>query len=244
MAWSDRLDAPECPQRWRDSSYAQEHPGSAALSYLAAGLARAGRDVLAIDLSLLGGGEDMNRLASVASREARLRGAALVVTHVESVAERGPVEVRRWAEPDAVVVLTGNQPWDPRWSRRPTLVVDVPHLADSDRANSWNAALGLAAPQASISRAVAAYRLTPEQVRLAAEGASATSHGSRVRTWNRTTCRWGRELRTRPGYKSWPAVFLPEPPGRTWSYLVTSTASCGQSPVECANGARSSTSGG
>ena len=160
--------------------YAQEHPGSAALSYLAAGLARAGRDVLAIDLSLLGGGEDMNQLASVGSREARLRGAALVVTHVESVAERGPVEVRRWAEPDTVVVLTGNQPWDPRWSRRPTLVVDVPRLADSDRANSWNAALGLAAPQASISRAVAAYRLTPEQVRLAAEGARqrATARGS------------------------------------------------------------------
>ena len=36
--------------------YAQERPGSAALSYLASGLARAHRDVLAIDLALLAEG--------------------------------------------------------------------------------------------------------------------------------------------------------------------------------------------
>jgi ATPase family associated with various cellular activities (AAA) len=162
--------------------YAQERPGSATLSYVAAGFARAARDVLAIDLSLLGGGEDMNRLASVGAREARLRDAALVVTHVESVADRGSVEVRRWAESDGVVALTGNQPWDPRWSRRPTLVLDVPNLAEGERANSWAAALGLATPQVAISRAVAAYRLTPEQVSLAAEEARqrATARGSNL----------------------------------------------------------------
>ena len=69
------------------------------------------------------------------------------------------------------MVLTGSQSWDPRWSRRPTLVLDVPNLAEGERANSWNAALGLATPQVAISRAVAAYRLTPEQVSLAAEEA-------------------------------------------------------------------------
>ena len=125
--------------------YAQERPGSAALSYLASGLARAHRDVLAIDLALLSGGEDVRRLASVGAREACLRGAALVVTHVESVAERGAVEIRRWAESAGVVALTGNQPWDPRWSPRPPLLLDVPNLADTERVDSWNAALGHAA---------------------------------------------------------------------------------------------------
>ena len=55
------------------------------------------------------------------------------------------MEVRRWAESAGVVALTGNQPWDPRWSRRPPLLVDVPNLADTERVDSWNAALGHAA---------------------------------------------------------------------------------------------------
>ncbi len=160
--------------------YAQERPGSAALSYLASGLARAHRDVLAIDLALLSGGEDVRRLASVGAREACLRGAALVVTHVESVAERGAVEIRRWAESAGVVALTGNQPWDPRWSPRPPLLLEVPNLADTERVDSWNAALGHAAVRAPLSRTVAAYRLTPEQVQLAAVGAvqRATARGT------------------------------------------------------------------
>ena len=116
-----------------------------------------------------------------AAREACLRGAALVVTHVESVAERGAVEIRRWAESAGVVALTGNQPWDPRWSPRPPLLVDVPNLADTERVDSWNAALGHAAVRAPLSRTVAAYRLTPEQVQLAAEGAVQTRH----RPWHR-----------------------------------------------------------
>jgi len=153
--------------------YAQERSGSAALSYLAAGMAAAGKEVVAIDLTLLGGHEDMSRLAAVGAREARLRGAALVVTHVEALSERGAVEVRRWAEAPGLVALTGSQPWDPRWSRRPALLVDVPNLADPERVSSWATALGGTdlEPHGPLWRAVGAYRLTPEQVTQAAEGA-------------------------------------------------------------------------
>ena len=70
--------------------YAQERAGSAALSYFARGLARATRTVVAIDLTLLGQTDDMSRLAAAAAREARLSGAALVVTHVEALADKGP----------------------------------------------------------------------------------------------------------------------------------------------------------
>ena len=163
--------------------YAQEHPGSAGLSYLAAGLAAAGRDIVAIDLTLLSGGEDGNRLAAVAAREAGLRGSALVVTHVEALSDRGHAEVRHWAEAPGVVALSGSQPWDPRWSRRPPLLVDVPALADAERLSSWDVALdGALAGHPRLTRAVGAYRLTPEQVRLAAHGATqrARARGTEV----------------------------------------------------------------
>ena len=103
--------------------------------------------------------------------EACLRRAALVVTHVEAASERGPAEVRRWAESPGLVALAGSHPWDPRWSRRPPLLVDVPTLADNDRLHTWTIALEGKADHLSLSRAVAAYRLTPEQVDRAAEGA-------------------------------------------------------------------------
>jgi hypothetical protein len=162
--------------------YAQEQAGSAALSYLSAGLCRAGTDVVALDLAHLNGGDDSGRIAAAAAREACLRGAVLVVTHVEAVSERGPAEVRRWAESPGFIALTGTQPWDPCWSRRPPLLVDVPRLADSERLTSWTAALGGTGAELSISRAVAAYRLTPEQVGMAAEGAvqRATARGARL----------------------------------------------------------------
>jgi hypothetical protein len=160
--------------------YAQERPGSAALSYLAAGLAEAGRDVLVIDLALLSGGEDLDRLAAVAAREACLHSAVLVVIHVESVSERGPAEVRRWAEPAGPVALIGSQPWDPRWSRRPPLLLEIPNLVDAERVSTWKTALGEAEPVSPLSRDIAAYRLTPEQVHLAAAGAiqRATARGT------------------------------------------------------------------
>ena len=71
--------------------------------------------------------------------------------------------------------MTGAHPWDPRWSRRPPLLVDVPVLADAQRVDSWASALGTKVLDAdgplSLSRSVGAYRLTPEQVRQATEGA-------------------------------------------------------------------------
>ena len=222
--------------------YVQERPGSAGLSYLAAGFHAAGRDVVAIDLTLLGGSED-DRVPAVGAREARLRGAALVVTHVDAVSDRGPIEVRRWAETPGLVALTGSHPWDPRWSSRPPLVLEVPSLADDQRVSSWAAALGRAAPETHLSRAVGAYRLTPEQVRSAADGAvqRATARGATV---DAEDLQAGRGPRTPPGWKSWPGAFRPEPHGRTWCCPVRSRASCAPSLAGYASRARSSTIGG
>ena len=93
-----------------------------------------------------------------------------MVTHVEAASERGPAEVRRWAESPGLVALAGSHPWDPRWSRRPPFLLDVPALADNDRLHTWTLPLEGKADHLSLSRAVAAYRLTPEQVDRAARG--------------------------------------------------------------------------
>ena len=162
--------------------YLQEKTGSAALSYMVAGLARAGREAVSIDLGLLGGSEETSHLAAVAGREARLRGAALVVAHVDALGGRAPAEMKAWAEAAGVVALTGTHPWDPRWSTRPPLLVDVPAQAEAERVSSWATALPSVAARPSLARAVAAYRLTPEQVRLAADAANqgASARGADV----------------------------------------------------------------
>jgi len=151
--------------------YAQEAPGSAALSYMAAGLAGEGSPVVAVDLAQLHGGEDIDHLAAAASREARLRGAALVVNHVEAVGSSGPGAVRRWADAPGIVALSGSQAWDPSWSARPPFLVDLPRLREGDQVHSWLTAFPEPPQIAELWPTIGAYRLTPEQVRHAAQAA-------------------------------------------------------------------------
>lgn len=162
--------------------YLREGAGGAAISDAAAGLAAAGRGSVVIDLGLLSGRDDVDALVAVAAREARLLDAALVVSHVESISERGPAEVRRWAEAPGVVALTGTLSWDPRWSRRPALMLDAPRLNDHERATSWAGAIGAEPEAGEPWRSVGAYQLTPEQVGLAATAAiqRAAARGGRV----------------------------------------------------------------
>ena len=61
-------------------------------------MARLGRPAIALDLGRLSAGDDPVLLAAAASREARLRGAGLVVGPVEPLVERGAAAVRAFAE--------------------------------------------------------------------------------------------------------------------------------------------------
>jgi hypothetical protein len=159
-----------------DLIYVQEGPGSAGLSYLAAALDGADRAVVVIDLALLpqallGQDAELDRVAAISAREARLGGRALVVTGVDAVGERGAAAVRRWAEQPGLVALTGNRMWDPRWARRPPLLLQAEILDDEARLASWAAALEAGDGGPDLWRSVGAYRLTPEQVEMAARAA-------------------------------------------------------------------------
>ena len=150
--------------------YAQDRPGGTAVSWIHAGLAAAGVGSLVVDVSGLDRGHDHSALAAIAGREARLRGAVLVVSGVDQLAPAGAGRVRPWAESAPTVALIGSGAWDPRWSVRPPILLDPPSLTQHEQSAVWARALGLAGDDEPPA-AVRAYRLGPEQIEQAAGAA-------------------------------------------------------------------------
>jgi len=161
-----------------DLIYAQSAPGGCALSWLVASLRAAGRPAFVVDLELTDTLSDHELLAAASSREARLCGGALVVTGIDHLTDR-PAVLRSWTERPGTVVLIGSKVWDPRWSSRPPLLVESPLLTETQRVGLWQAALatepplnGVGEPPAEpLSHGLSAYRLSPEQIWLAASSA-------------------------------------------------------------------------
>lgn len=119
-------------------------------------------------------------LVPVLLREARLRGAGVVVGPLPEQAgalvralESGGLP--RHTDPSASgavpVVLFGTHPFDPRWSADgDVLCLDAPPGA-ADTGLLWEAELGRDAEEFDLPAAVAPYRLAPEQIRRAARSA-------------------------------------------------------------------------
>jgi ATP-dependent 26S proteasome regulatory subunit len=152
--------------------YGRESVGSAACSFLDTSLRAAGLDVVSVDLGRLDGSDDPSSLAALACREARLKGAALLIAHVETLSERAPEVLRTITGSPGVVALVGTGAWNPQWSRRAPLLVEVPTLLERQRRQVWADAMADDHPAcASAWRAMAAYRLTPDQVAMATDAA-------------------------------------------------------------------------
>lgn len=164
--------------------YLRERTGAAGQALAAGALRRVGRPALAVDLHRLRG-DDPRSVASAAGRDARLRGAGLIVGPVEAVAEDGPAAVRAWAEAGGIVLLIGARAWDPAWSRDVPLVVDAAVPTLDERATLWLNALNNAAHNGCDPGATTMqFRLTPEQVHRAARAAcqQAAAEDRRVAT--------------------------------------------------------------
>jgi hypothetical protein len=157
-------------------AYLRERPGASGRSLAWTALATLGRPCVALDLDRLSAADDPAAIALAASREARLRGAGLVVGPVEALVERGPTAVRAFAELTGPVLLTGARAWDPAWSREPPLVIETPVPEVALRHDVWARALDGDAPD-GFDPAVAtiAYRLAPEQIDRAARAARSAS---------------------------------------------------------------------
>jgi hypothetical protein len=124
--------------------------GSAAAT-AAAALAELGTAAVVLDLGRLAAVHDPRAVASLAVREALLRGAGLVAGPIEQVAE-SHADVARWlAEAEIPLLLFGSSTWDPQWSTRNPLAVDAPVLTVGHRIELWTRELDATGHQASAS---------------------------------------------------------------------------------------------
>ncbi len=152
--------------------YIRQQPGASARGLAQAAFTAAGRPCVHLDLERLTALDEPAAIAVAATREARLRGAGLVVGPVDGLAERGAAAVRAFGESTPPVVVLGVRGWDPAWSKEPPLVLDAPAPTEDERHALWVTALdGAAAPDFDPSVATRAFRLAPEQVVRAARAA-------------------------------------------------------------------------
>lgn len=153
--------------------YVREALESASWSWLASAFAQMGLPVVGIDLRLVPPGADLIELAQVASRAADLRGGALLLAHLDEVGGRSALDARVWTAmaEHTLVAATGNANWDATWSLQPPLLLSAPELSAAQRRVVWDSALSGSLDEERW-RAVAAFRLTPEQVGAAARSAA------------------------------------------------------------------------
>ena len=141
----------------------------------AATLAALGLPALVVDLGRLAG-RDPAVVARIARREARLRGAGLVVGPLDALGDRTgdqlAARVAAWCDRDWPVVLHGHGSWDPQWSDLVPLCAEAPRLRPDDVTLLWSTLLD-AVPTAlpDAGKAAAITNLSPEQVRRAATAA-------------------------------------------------------------------------
>ncbi len=148
--------------------------GSAAATGVAA-LAELGTAAVVIDLGRLAAVHDPRAVASLAVREALLRGAGLVAGPIDQLAE-SHADVARWlAGADIPLLLFGTSTWDPQWSTRNPLAVDAPVLTVGNRIELWSRELDTAGQQAGVGLVADALAghlaLGPAQVQRAVEAA-------------------------------------------------------------------------
>ncbi|HWO60745.1 MAG TPA: ATP-binding protein [Umezawaea sp.] len=126
-----------------------------------AALAAAGRGALVLDVAALADREHPELAAVV--REARLRGAGVVLGPLELLPPDGARAVRDLVAlaGDLPVVLHSRQHWDPGWTARPVLSVPVASPLPAERASWWTRALG---GEPAFLPNLAGYRLGSEEV--------------------------------------------------------------------------------
>ncbi|HSK24916.1 MAG TPA: ATP-binding protein [Egicoccus sp.] len=153
-------------------AYVRDPRGSGAESVAAGALAAVGLSCLFVELARLDGFDDVAAIARVAAREARLRGAGLVVGPIDVMAAEHPAGVRAFAEAEAITILTGREAWDPRWSREVPLLLVADRPGRTQQQALWHAELdGELAADVDPVAATAMFRLSPQQVRRAARAA-------------------------------------------------------------------------
>ncbi|MGB3686944.1 MAG: AAA family ATPase [Ornithinimicrobium sp.] len=109
--------------------------GSAALEH-------AGTPAIAVDLTRIAREPNPSYLVSLAVREATLAGGSIVAGPVEDLAAACNNALSRLADGRVPVILFGTTTWDPAWTLRPPLSLDVAPLSADERDAVWRTHLG------------------------------------------------------------------------------------------------------
>jgi Winged helix domain, variant/ATPase family associated with various cellular activities (AAA) len=153
----------------------KEHTAGSGAATAVAALGEFGTGAVVVDLRRLGAVHDPREVASLAVREALLRGAGLIAGPIEQLAEPHADVVRWLAEAEVPVLLFGASTWDPQWSTRNPLTVDAPVLGVGNRIELWTRELAGAGPDAAVGVDAAGLAghlaLGPAQVQRAVDAA-------------------------------------------------------------------------
>jgi len=149
-------------------AYLRGTTGFAPAGVAVAALQAVGHHPLVVDLGRFVPGEAREGARS-AAREAGLRGGALVAGPVDAL---DPATVRALVGDGGPTVLWGSASWHHEWASSTPLVVELGPLRQEQQRALWAQALDGGAAAADLD-ALAAFRLGPEQVRRAADAASA-----------------------------------------------------------------------
>jgi ATPase family associated with various cellular activities (AAA) len=169
VGWGDAVPLTRAIRAGIRFAYLRE-PATGSGRVLGAGaLKAAGYETVLLDLARLAAEREPLQLVEAAVRETRLRRAGLIAGPLAAVADRPSVLEALYAEPQPVLLI-GDSAWDPAWTTRPPLLVDVPVSTTAERSNLWRTALG-ALNKLDVEAATSAFRLRPEQVARAASSA-------------------------------------------------------------------------
>jgi hypothetical protein len=162
VAWGDARPLTRALKAGIRLAYLREPATGSGRILAAEALRSGGYPAIHLDLGRLANEREPLALVDVAVREARLRGAGLVAAPLAAVSGHPAVLEALHAEPQPVL-LVGEAAWDPAWTGRPPLLVDVPVSSSSERLELWRAALG-PLNGLDVEAATSAFRLRPEQV--------------------------------------------------------------------------------
>ena len=162
--------------------YLREKVAGSAAALAVAALEATGRVSVVLDARRAGSGTDLVEVVAVASREALLRGGGLVLGPVEALAAAGSQVLQLVATLPGPLAVTGSSTWDPQWSHRSPLLVDVPVMSTAERLALWSDALRDQTAEVDPAELAGHLALGPGQVRqaVAAAEVSAELHGGPI----------------------------------------------------------------
>ena len=170
LAWGEGRRLAEALADGAGMAYLREPPTGSGVLVGADALSRVGLRSIWVDVDALGRHPNPLAAARYFAREARLTRAGLLAGPLTEATTTAELVAALDPEP-LPLLLIGSCPWDPSWSPRAPLLVDVPKSTHFERGALWRHALADAQVDFDAGYATSQFLLRPTQVTRAAQAA-------------------------------------------------------------------------